>query len=59
MSDADREYLQALEDMAEQINLKCENDCDNCFQRALCEAVEGMRGYIEGRMKDARPKRTL
>lgn len=50
----DREYIQALEDMSEQINLRCGDDCydcDACFQRKLCEAVVAMKSYMEGRVK--------
>lgn len=54
MTDADREYLEALFDMSEQINLRCNDDCDSCFQRKLCEAVVGMKNYVEGRMKDVK-----
>lgn len=52
MTDADREYMQALFDMSEQIDLRCNSCCDICFQRQLCEAVVSMKSYVEGRMKE-------
>lgn len=52
MTDADREYFEALADMSEQIGLRCNSDCDNCFQRKLCEAVTGMKDYVEGMVED-------
>jgi len=48
-----RDYLGALDYMKTEIDFHCCNDCDNCFQRTLCEAVEATKSYIEGRMKDA------
>lgn len=51
MTDIDREYIQALEDMAEQINLRCQADCDICLQLELCAAVRGMRSYIGSTME--------
>lgn len=51
MTDADREYIEKLLDMSEQIGYKCIDDCDKCFQRRLCEAVTGMETYVAEKLK--------